>query len=159
MTKFSSEGRVRIYFVPTIANKAAPTVAELNAGTALTLFVPRDGFAPSTTQNMVDTSSLADIFDTQATGTEGGPITLTGFRDDVPANDTMWNLFTNGLTGYVVVREGPAETVAWTAAQKAQVYPIQSHHPIPSQTAANAARTFTVMVAVTSAPDRKATVA
>lgn len=157
MTKYSSEGKVRIYFVPTISNKAAPTVAELNAGTALTLFVPRDGFAPSTTQNMVDTSSLADIFDTQATGTEGGPITLTGFRDDTA--DTMWDLFTNGLTGYVVVREGIAETTAWTAAQKCQVYPIQSHHPIPSQTAANAARTFTVMVAVTSAPNRKATVA
>lgn len=157
MTKYSSEGKVRFYFVPSIASKAAPTVAELNAGTNLTNFVPRDGFAPSTTQNMVDTSSLADIYDTQSTGTEGGPITMTFFRDDT--TDTAWNLFTNGLTGFFVVREGIAETTAWTIAQKAQVYPIQSHHPIPAQTAANAARTFTVTVAVTSAPDRKAVVA
>lgn len=157
MARYSAEGNSLFYYVATIANIAAPTVAELNAGTNLTSFVPPDGFNPTTTQNMVDTSSLADSFDVMVIGTEGGPITLTFQRDN--ATDTAWDLMTRGLTGFWVFREGIPEATAWTAAQDAQVYPMQAHHPIPNQTAKNAVRTFNVTTAVTSAPNRKAVVA
>lgn len=159
MSKYSAEGKVRTYYVPTIANIAAPTVAELNAGTNLTTWTPRDGFNPSINQNMVDISSLADQYDSTTPGSEGGPITLTFFRDDTPANDTAWNLFAaGGLSGYYVVREGPLATVAWTIAQKAQVYPFTAHKPTPLPTTTNEPRKFQVMVG-TLVPDRNATVA
>ena len=38
------DGKIRIFSVVTIANIAAPTTGELNAGLDLTPFVPPDGF-------------------------------------------------------------------------------------------------------------------
>jgi hypothetical protein len=157
MSRYSAEGNSLLYYVPSIANKAAPTVAELNAGTNLTAFVPPDGWNPTTTQNNVDIASLADTFDVMVIGTEGGPITVTFQRDN--SADTAWNLFTRGLAGFFAFREGISKDTVWTAAQAVQVYPIQAHHPIANQTARNAARTFNVTVAVTSEPNRKAVVA
>jgi len=157
MAFYSAEGNSLFYYVASIANIAAPTVAELNAGTNLTSFVPPDGFNPTTTQNMVDTSSLADSFDVMVIGTEGGPITMTFRRNNTA--DTAWNLMTRGLAGFWVFREGIPVATTWTIAQNAQVYPMQAHHPIPNQTAKNAARTFNCTTAITSAPNRKAVVA
>jgi hypothetical protein len=157
VTRYSAESKSLFYFVPTVTNIAAPTVAELNAGTDLTDFTPRDGFNPSTNQNPVDNSSLADAFDSQVVGSEGGPITLTFFRDDT--TDTAWDLIDYGLTGFLAFREGPPTATAWTAAQDVQVYPVQFFSPIPVQTAANEARKFSVTATVTSPPERKAIVA
>lgn len=157
MAQYSAEGNSLFYYVPAIANIAAPTVAELNAGTNLTAFVPPDGWNPTTTQNNVDIASLADTFDVMVIGTEGGPITVTFMRNNTA--DTAWNLMVRGLTGFWAFREGIAVATAWTAAQPAQIYPMQSHHPIANQTARNAVRTFNVTTAVTSAPNRKAVVA
>jgi len=159
VAKFSAEGKVKTYHVPTIANIAAPTTAELNAGTDLTSWTPRDGFNPSISQNFVDISSLADQYDSTTPGSEGGPITLTLFRDDTPANDTAWNLYAaGGVSGFYVVREGPLASTAWTAAQKAQVYPYVAHKPTPLQTAQNEPRKFQVAIGTTT-PNRNATVA
>lgn len=159
MSRYSSDGMVRVYFVTTISNKAAPTTAELNAGTDLSTFVPKDGLATPSNQNMVDNASLAETFDAQVVGSFGGPLTLTCFRDAIPANDTAWNLFTYGLVGFLAVRRGPSTATAWTAAQKTEVWPIMSHEPLPVQTATNEMGKFTVQFAVTSQPNLKATVA
>lgn len=158
MARYSIEGRSRLYHVPTIANKAAPTVAELNAGTDLTAFTPRDGFAPSLTQNVVDTSSLADSFDITEIGSEGGSFTLTQYRDN--GTDTSWNLYVaGGIAGFLAWREGIVTATAWAVGQKVQVWPYSAHKPIPVQTAANEGRKFTVMLAIPAVPDRNATVA
>lgn len=160
MARYSIEGKGRLYTVTTIANKSAPTVAELNAGTDLTSFVPRDGFVPNLTQNFVDVSAINDTFDLTQIGSEGGNFTLTFYRDDVAANDTAWNLYVaSNVTGFLVWREGTLSTVAWTAAQKCMVWPYSAHKPIPAGTASNEGRKFTVGVAIPTVPDRNATVA
>ena len=51
MPDSNADGRTKVYSVPSIANLAAPTVAELNAGTALDGLMTPDGlvgFEPDT---------------------------------------------------------------------------------------------------------------
>jgi hypothetical protein len=158
MARYSIEGLGRLYHVPTIANIAAPTVAELNAGTSLTSFVPRDGFVPNLNQNFVDVSAINDTFDLTQIGSEGGSFTLTFYRDN--GTDTAWNLYVaSNVTGYLAWREGVAAATAWTIAQKVMIWPYSAHKPIPMGTASNEGRKFTVGVAIPTVPDRNATVA
>jgi len=158
MTRYSSgDGTHRVAYVPTIANIAAPTTTELNAGTLLHLFIPKDGLKVPTGQNMVDSFTLGEKFDSQVVGSYGGPLTLTMFRDQ--PTDAAWNLITYGLAGYIVVRRGTASATAWTVADKVEVYPVQFHKPVMMDTAANDQAKFTATAAVTSEPNEKATVA
>jgi hypothetical protein len=63
------DGQTKVYYVPTISNIAAPTTAELNAGTDLTsTLIPAglEGFENSTAE--VDNTSLASTFDTKLPG-------------------------------------------------------------------------------------------
>lgn len=157
MPRYSPDGKTLVYWVTTIANKAAPTVAELNAGTRISGFLTKDGLDIPFSQNTSDNADLEDTFDAKGVGTFGADITLTCFRDDT--TDTAWNLFVYGTTGYLVVREGIAVGTAWTAAQKVQVYPAQMHEPVPVPPTSNEQRKFKVMLPVTDQPSLKATVA
>jgi hypothetical protein len=159
MAKYANDGMIRFDFVVTIANKAAPTVAELNAGTPLTSWMTKDGLTVPSGQNFVDDSALSETFDAQVVGSFGGPLALTMKRDGVPANDVAWNLIVYGLIGFGVVRRGVATATAWTIAQKAEVYPLMWHEPVPQQTASNEQGRFNAQAAVTSQPNLKATVA
>lgn len=157
MSRYVHDGKTKVYWVPTISNKAAPTTAELNAGTSLAAFLKKDGLNISLTQNMVDNADLEDTFDAQGVGTYGGSMELTCFRDDT--TETAWNLFVYGTSGYIVVRRGIAYSTAWTAAQKVEVYPAQMHEPVPGPTAGNEQVTFKAAIAITDTPSLKATVA
>lgn len=157
MPRYPHDGKTRAYWVPTIANKAAPTVAELNAGTSLAGFLTKDGLDTPFAQNTVDNSDLEDTFDAKGVGTFGADVTLTCFRDDT--TDTAWNLFVYGTVGFLVIRRGPAYSTAWTAGQKVEVFPAQMHEPVPMSTATNEQNKFKVALPVTDQPNLKATVA
>lgn len=159
MAKYANDGMLLVYYTLTVANKAAPTTAELNAGTNLTPWCTKDGVTTPSNQNFVDDSALSDTYDAQVVGSFGGPISLTLKRDGTPANDTAWNLITYGLLGFVVIRRGLTSATAWAASQKAEVYPVMFHEPLPQQTASNEQGRFTAQAAVTSQPNLKATVA
>lgn len=157
MARWANDGMIRVYYTASISNKAAPTVAELNAGTSISNFITKDGVNTPSNQNMVDNASLAETFDAQVPGSFGGPITLTGIRDN--ATDTFWNLITYNLAGYIVIRRGVATATAWTIADKVEVYPVQFHEPLPVPTASNEQGRFSAQGAVTSQPNLKAVVA
>lgn len=159
MAKYANDGMIRADYTLTIANKAAPTVAELGAGVPLTVWITKDGLTVPSGQNFVDDSSLAETFDAQVVGSFGGPVAMTMKRDGIPANDTAWNLIVYGLLGYVVVRRGVTTATAWTIGQKAEVYPVMFHEPVPQQTASNEQGRFNAQAAVTSQPNLKATIA
>jgi len=154
---YSNDGLVRIQHVSSIANIAAPTAAELNAGTNVTTFVPKDGLTTPANQNFVDNSSLADTFDAQNIGSEGGNVTLVGKRNNT--GDTLWNLITRGLAGFLVVRRGITASSTFAATQPVEVYPVEYHDPVMDQTATNTQARFAVNAAVTAQPNRKAVVA
>ncbi len=155
MARVVSEGVVKVRFCPTIANKNAPTVAELNAGTNLTPILPKDGVNFGTTNgNMVDTGSLDTAFDSQETGSYGVSGSLTGFRDN--AADTFYDLFTRGTRGFVVIgRFG----LTPAAGEKVEVYPVAAQEPSHPATTPNERQTVTVDFAVTAEPAKRATVA
>ena len=58
MARGPYEERTRVYWVPSLANKAAPTVAELNAGTDLSCFLTKDGLTEPSGQNMTPAAAL-----------------------------------------------------------------------------------------------------
>lgn len=157
MPRYVHDGKTKVYWVATISNKAAPTTAELNAGTSLAAFLKKDGLNINLSQNMVDNADLEDTFDAQGVGTYGGSMELTLYRDDT--TETAWNLFVYGTAGYIVVRRGIAYSTAWTAAQKAEVYPAQMHEPVPTPSATNEQVTFKAAIAITDTPSLKATLA
>lgn len=150
MSRIASEGKVKVYHCPTIANLAAPTVAEvITAGTNLTPFLTKDGVSTPNSQNMVDTAGINTVFDTQAVGSWGGaPLVLTMFRDDTDESDS-YELITYGLKGYIVI----ARFGTIVATDVVEVWPVEAHQPTLMATAANEAQKFTASFAVTAAPD------
>src|ERR687898_563868 len=153
MARYNMKGNIRTYYVPSIANKNAPTVAELNAGTSLDLFLNDDGLTLPADQNYVESSALGETFISQVVGSTGGTIELNLKKDNVTANDTAWNLFVAGnLLGFLVVRRGLPAATAWTATQKVLVYPWNAHKPVLVQTARDTQDAFTVGAGVTSDP-------
>ena len=157
MARYANDGMIRINVVATIANIAAPTAAEINAGSNITNFVTKDGLTVPANQNMVPNSSLAETFDSEVVGSFGGAVTLTGIRDN--ATDTFWDLVVYGTNTHLVIRRGVATATAVSASQKVEVLPIQWHEPIPTQTASNEQGRFTATAAVRSQPNYKSVVA
>src|SRR5688500_4314753 len=157
MTKYANDGMLRVDIVTTIANIAAPTAAELNAGTHITSLLSKDGLTTPADQNNVDFGTPAETFNAQGVGTWGGAIEMTGLRENVA--DALWNIVTYGLERYVVVRRGVPTASVYAASQKVEVYPVQFHHPVPDQIGGDEASKFTISAPVTREPNLKATVA
>lgn len=109
MPRVISNGEVRIWFAPTIADTTAPTVAEITAGTDITPFLssldtPLDGNAP-------DASDLSSAFNKTVAGKFGGNVSGQMYRDDT--TDAAFDAFPRGTTGYLVIRRfGGSETDA-----------------------------------------------
>lgn len=149
MARYPFEEFTRVWLVPSIANIAAPTVAEINAGVDVTCFLTKDGLNPGGSTNKVDQGSLCSHVDGETIGTVKYDMTLKGYRD--AAGDTFWDLVDWAEATSVVVRRGVAFATAVAAAQKVEVYKGQTGEPVPMASAANANQTFEVSVAVASA--------
>ena len=124
MADIPIDGKVRVAFVTAIANLAAPTTTELNAGMLLQQTMTADGlggFRPETAD--VDNSSLASTFNTATLGRVSYSNMMLRFKkqDNV---DTIWNTLTKGTTGFIVLRRYIDHTSAWASTQKVQVFPI-----------------------------------
>jgi hypothetical protein len=151
------EGRTNVYWVVSIANKNAPTVAEITAGTNLTNFVTKDGVAVNITTNNVDNATIAETFDAESVGSWGSGLEITMFRDN--SVDTAWNLCVYGTTGFVVIDRFRASGTLPSIGNKVEVYPAQMHTPAMQNSAANTNKRFVEKFAVTSTPAMSATVA
>lgn len=155
------DGRTRVAFVPTISNIAAPTVAELNAGTLIqSTLVPTglEGFENTSAE--VDNTSLASTFDTRLPGRQSFSGTgLVLKKQD--GTDTVFNLVsTPGTSGYVVIRDQELESAAWAADQKVEVYPVRTAaHSVLGRGEANSVLRYRVPTPISATPNLKAVVA
>jgi hypothetical protein len=148
------EGNLRVYFATTVADIAAPTVAEIGAATYLGRTVTKDGVAQGVSQNRVDVASIDEKFDAQRMGSWAATPTLTMFRDDDDESDS-YDIVANGTEGFLIlIPFGGA-----VAGSPAYVYPVEMGVALPGDSAANAPQTFTVNFAVTSEPNLDAVVA
>lgn len=167
MSRQQSTGVLRLSFVPSVANKSAPTVAELTAGTDLTPYVKRDGLTTPKSGNTISLADVSSPFNKTGAGTYGGDaITLKCYRDSVSGSDTAWSTLVplsaaapTGTEGFLVVRRFGGSGVAFAAADKVEVWPVSVISREMDAIAENEAQSFTAMLAVTDEPDDGAVVA
>lgn len=155
------DGLTRVAFVPTISNIAAPTTTELNAGTLLqSTLIPAglEGFENSTAE--VDNTSLASTFDTKLPGRQSFSGTALVLKKQ-DGTDTVFNLLSvPGTNGYIVIRDGVAQSTAWATSDKVEVHPIRTAaHSMLGRGEANSLLRYRVPTPITSQPNLKAVVA
>lgn len=160
MPDITVDGRVKVYHVPTIANIAAPTTAELNAGTAIDDLLTPDGlvgFMPETAD--VDNSSMASTFDTVKAGRASYTGTMIRLKKQ-SGSDALYNVLVYGfLTHIVVRRNGSLSTVAWTVADQVEVYPVECGEVGNIEPEKNTVQKYQIPVKIRSKPNLRAVVA
>lgn len=117
MPDIPSDGNIRVSWVVTIANKAAPTVAELNAGLLLTSILAGDGLTgwqPNTAS--VPSRKLDATFNATGVGTVSidDPI-LRFFKQS--GTDTIYTTLVKNAAGFVVIRRSLPSATAWASSQ------------------------------------------
>lgn len=160
MADFSVDGKIKVSFVPTISNTAAPTTAELNAGTALQTYLTPDGLDITPNESEVDATVLSSTFDLTTPGRLKFDITLTGKKQAQGDADTVHDaLDSRSTSGYLVVRRGSSESTAWAASNKVEVYPVTTGQMVYPTGAANELQTWQVKLFNTGPSNLQATVA
>jgi hypothetical protein len=140
MASYVFDGNIRATWCATIANIAAPTVAELTAGTALEGFITPDGLDITPKDASVDTSTLKSAVNSAKPGRIDYQVSMTLLRDD--SSDVAWNLFVRGTVGFLVVRDNLDSATGWVAGQKVAVYPGTAGIPKKDKIAINKRQTF-----------------
>lgn len=166
MSRIQFTGTGQLRFVPTIANIAAPTVAEITAGTNLTVLLRQDGLKRSVSGNTVDTADASSLYNTNDAGTRDGSFSATFYRDTVAGTDIAWTTLPDLTRGYFVVASPAGFSGAGTgtlklpvAADRCEVWPIVIISRAPDDEGKDKAMTFTVNVGVTTTPNLSAVVA
>jgi hypothetical protein len=153
------DGTVKVAFVPTITNIAAPTVVEINAGDDIDTFITADGlvgFEPETAE--VDTTSLSSTFDTKRPGRASFSGTLLRIKKQT-GTDTTYTTLVRGVEGNIVVRRYVDASTAWAAADKVSVYPIACGETRELAPEANTTARYEVPTMITSDPELRAVAA
>lgn len=127
-----SRGNETVIFVTTLADPAAPTVAELTSATlAANISCYLSGFSPTGSQDSAEDNRLCS----EQTFEDPGDVAVTidnieyvyEPQASVPSTTNQaYELMKNGITGYLVDRRGlNARTVAVAADQLVDVYQVR----------------------------------
>lgn len=154
-----SDGYTRVYWVSAISSQAAPTVAELNAGIALTSYITSDGMTgwEAATARVANTS-LASTTDTTRAGRDSFSGPKLRFKEQ-GVTDAVRTALTKNTLGYIVIRRRVSEPTAWTAAQGCAVYPVECHRRADLPHEDNTLQRFEVEFSVHTTPSYDAVVA
>jgi hypothetical protein len=133
-TRQISNGNVTVWWVPSIANGAAPTATEINAGKNLSAAISWNNFELGSSGSAdVDDRAITDLGNAISRGFPDFGATLAFFReanssDSASIYQQAFTLFkTPGLTGYLVVRYGQALPSAVAAiGDVVSVYKVQT---------------------------------
>lgn len=128
----SAEGNIKVTFVPTLTSLTAPTVAELSGtGTVdLSCYITSE-FGVSREQATGEDRRLCSKEVFQALGRVTNDIPATEYVYDPQAassspSNKAYETLKKGVKGYLVIRYGlDARTVAYAAAQKVDIVPIE----------------------------------
>jgi hypothetical protein len=170
MSRQQPTGLLVVKYLPSVAAMAAPTVAEINAGTDLTPYRTRDGLKTPQKGSTVDQSDGKSRFNKQSAGTFGGDaLEMMFYRDTKLALDVPWTLLIRGLIGVIfVARFGLAQSGTTglgtvdgtaTAGDRAETYAIEVVSREMADTAENEDHKFTSTMAITDDPELDAAVA
>lgn len=159
MTDSNTDGRTKVYSVPTISNIAAPTTTELNAGVALDGLLTPDGlvgFEPDTGD--VDNSKLNSTFSTVTAGRASFSGTLLRLIKQT-GTDSVYNTLVYGFATNIVIRRDVTAATAWTSGDKIEVYPVQCGEVRNLAPAPNEVHKYEVLTKITAQPNLRAAVA
>jgi hypothetical protein len=155
-----ADGRTRVTYAPAIANMAAPTVAELNAGILLSSLITPDGligFEASTAA--VDTSALDSVYDTTDVGRDSFSGTTLRMKKQTAGDTAFATLGQKGVAGYLAIRRDVPKDTAWTIAQTVEVYPIITGRRKNLAPEKNSVRKYEVPIMIPDQPNIDAVVA
>lgn len=146
-TRFIRRGISKTFWVPSIADLAAMTRAELTAGTDLSNFIAAvNGFSESA--DNVDTPDMGHRFTSSIPGpTSVGDSSLAFYEDQVSA--ALESLLPINATGFVVIL--PKGDVAAPAGVYS-AFPVRVSSQAPDYGLDNNAAQFTVSFSVTDEP-------
>lgn len=159
MPDITADGRTRAYWVTTIANIAAPTTTELNAGIDLTSTLTADGLMglqPDTAD--VDTSSLASTFNTTVNGRTSFSNTRLRLKKQ-SGTDTIFTTLVRDTAGYLVIRRSVTQATAFASAQALEVYPALCGEVARMDPEPNTVERYEIPIKITSTPNLRAAVA
>lgn len=155
MARYKPSNKAKVVFAPSVASLAAPTVAEINAGTVLC--TPGTFVAAGlkelqnfeSTASFIDTPDAAQDFDTKIPGRKQAGNPAMVFYDD-DASSTIRTALAEATAGYVIIMR-----YGQTVGKRAEVYPATVASLNDSQVNSdNNASMFTVAVAITAQPNK-----
>lgn len=153
MARYVPEGTVEVWLVLTIADAAAPTSTELNAGTALEgqmigdLVLPFEG-------STADASDASSRFNKTAPGDFGGaPGSFTIHKEKALGDDGVFTALARDVEGFIAIAvRGLALAGTWAIGDEVDVWPITVLSR-EIQYARNTTLRAGIQVAITDVPD------
>lgn len=159
MSDIPVDGMTRVMLVNSIANPAAPTVAEIGAGIVVQEIMTSDGlvgFEAATAD--VPNGGLGSTVDTNTVGRDSYSGTLLRMKKQ-DGVDTVFDTYVKGTRTNVVVRRYVARNTAIAAGDKVSVFPVicgQTRELTPEP---NTLARYEIPTTVESDPELRATVA
>lgn len=131
---------------------AAPTVDEIDGGTEITDYIPKDGIKFGVSNDRVDGGSIATAYKAESMGTYGAQVSITLFNDD--ETDQAQTLFENRLTeGALVILPYVGADGTPAAGDRAIVFPdLETGIPVPTDPATNERQKTMIDFATTNRP-------
>lgn len=118
MTAYDYPRWTRVVVAPTVVNLAAPTLAEIAAGTDVTHDLIVDGLELERETDMIDATPWRGTKSATRVGRDGfADAALVGLRNRAGDTETLWDLAVRGDPGVLIVRRGVAVATAFAAAQ------------------------------------------
>lgn len=126
-------GNAALWYLPAVANKAAPTIAEFTAGINISCGI--DGFAPTGEQASAPVTRYCSTssFETPGRVTMTGPTIEFAYDPQDPAAPEFewYSTITSGVTGFLANRLGMPYATAIAATQVVNIFPIAAGPRIP----------------------------
>lgn len=158
MPRFNRRGNTGVYYVATIADQGAPTVAEITAGTPLhEVMAAWTGFSSE-----VADLPVPDMGSTWEGSIPGGEtpaassITFYSGDDDADTEETVRAALVEGDTGFIVVVK---RAKAPTAADPADVFPVRIKAVNDEYSADNAPARFMAGFTIYDPPNKNVDIA
>jgi hypothetical protein len=150
MARFMRKGTTKVYFVPTIANLAAPTTAEITAGTVLTTQIAEvNGF--TFTNNPIDTPDMGSSFVSKIPGEDTVDTSSFRFYEDKSSNPIR-TVLAKGTNGYIVFFPSGTAGASPAAGDKTETWPVTVASNARTYSAGNEAASYMVVLSNTAAP-------
>lgn len=151
VARFMRKGITKIYLVPTITNTAAPTTAQITAGTNLTPQVAEvSGF--TFTNNPISTPDMDTAYVSQIAGEDSGEASSITFYELRGGTDTINAALTKGLNAYICIYYAGIAGATPAASDKLEVWPISVSSNARIYSAGNEAAQYRVAFAITGPP-------